>query len=163
MKWDFPSRRKGGTHERNARYEKRILSLLLVFPILDFVFSGDGLGGLHRVADAGVGTAGEDHKAFFAVKDQGGVVQQFVLFPIPIQFGDHLGVGVFKLQHPGDLPQEGEMRGEGIGAGDRNDVEIAFQQLGAEHIAHVFPFRNLGRRALGWRIRSTFFSTWRAL
>ena len=52
--------------------------------ILDFDFSGDGLGGLHRVADAGVGPAGEDHKAFFAVKDQGGVVQQLVLFQIPI-------------------------------------------------------------------------------
>ena len=41
------------------------------------------------------------------------------------------------------------MRGEGIGAGDRNDIEIAFQQFRAEHIAYVFPFRHLGHRALG--------------
>ena len=74
-----------------------------------------------------MGTAGEDHKALFAVKDQGGVVQQLVLFPVPIQFGDHLGVGVFELQHPGDLPQEGEIQKQIVESGvEENFFAVLF-------------------------------------
>ncbi len=43
------------------------------------------------------------------------------------------------------------MRGEGIGAGDRNDIEIAFQQFRAECIAHVFSVQALGAQGVGMK------------